>query len=204
MANELMIFDERIRKVWYDGRWWFSVIDVVGVLTDSVTPRNYWAKVKQRLAHTEGFVEVLTRCQQLKMRSPDGKMRSTDAADTETLLRIIQSIPSPKAEPFKRWLARVGTERLQEEMEPSLAEARLMQRYQRQGYSDRWIRQRMQSIRYRNGVTAEWGARGAETGQDFALLTDVLSVEEFDITTSNHKAFKRLKPSDNLENSETI
>ncbi len=204
MADEIMAFHERIRKVFLDGQWWFSVVDVVGVLTDSANPRFYWGKMKQRLAQDEGFVEVLTKCQQLKMRSPDGKMRSTDAADTETLLRIIQSIPSPKAEPFKRWLARVGTERIQEEVEPSLAEARLIRTYRRQGSSDDWIRQRMTSIRYRNGVTTEWGLRGAETGQDYAELTDTLSEGKFGITTGQHKEFKGLKPGDNLENSETI
>ena len=132
MADELAMFQDRIRKVWYQNEWWFSVVDVVAVLTDSPSPRQYWGMLKKRLAD-EGADQPLTDCLQLKMQAADGKMRTTDAATTETMLRIIQSIPSPKAEPFKQWLAKVGTERLQEEVEPSLAEERLIQAYQQEG-----------------------------------------------------------------------
>ena len=130
--------NERIRKIWHDGRWWYSVIDTVGLLSGSDNPRVYWAKLKERV-QDEGFAQVLTKCQQLKMRSADGKMRTTDAADRETLFRIGQSIPSPKAEPFKQWLARTAEERLQEEEQPSKAIDRLSRMYAQQGYTDEWI-----------------------------------------------------------------
>jgi DNA-damage-inducible protein D len=156
MANELTVFQDRIRKVWHANEWWFSVVDVVGVLTDSPTPRMYWADMKRQV-RAEGFVEVLVKIQQLKMRAADSKMRTTDAANTQTILRIIQSIPSPKAEPFKQWLAKVGTERLQEEAELTPAEKRLRARYRQLGYTDRWIDRRLEAIRHRNAVTGEWG-----------------------------------------------
>ncbi|MBF6589882.1 MAG: tyrosine-type recombinase/integrase [Ktedonobacterales bacterium] len=140
------IFDEQaaehIRRVWHDGQWFYSVIDVIGFLTDAKIPRNYWSDLKRKLAQDEGFAEPHAKIVQLKLRSPDGKLRETDCADTETLLRIIQSVPSPKAEPFKQWLARVGTERLQEMEDPALAAERLRKEYQRLGYSDAWITER--------------------------------------------------------------
>jgi hypothetical protein len=204
MADELAIYQERVRKTYLDGQWWFSVVDVVGVLTGSANPRFYWGKLKERLASIEGASETLTKCQQLKMKAADGKMRTTDAADTQTLLRIIQSIPSPKAEPFKRWLAQVGVERLQEEAEPSLAEERLIKLYRKKGYSESWIKQRMQSIVHRNAVTAEWLARGATEDGQVAALTDTLSVESLGVTTREHKDLKGLKPKDNLRDSETV
>ena len=149
-----------LRKVWYQNEWWFSVVDVVAVLTDSPSPRQYWGMLKKRLAD-EGVDPPLTDYLQLKMQAADGKMRTTDAATTQTVLRIIQSIPSPKAEPFKQWLAKVGTERLQEEVEPSLAEQRLIQAYRKKGHTDAWISQRLQQ-------RAERCGRQPATGPDLA------------------------------------
>jgi DNA-damage-inducible protein D len=203
MANELAVFQDRIRKVWYEGEWWFSVTDVVAVLTDSPNPRNYWAVLKRRLAD-EGADQTVTKCHQLKMRAADGKLRTTDAATTETLLRIIQSIPSPKAEPFKQWLAKVGTERAQEEDQPGKAEERLIQTYRRRGYTDAWISQRLKTIYTCNEVTSEWMDRGATKDKQIAALTDTLSVDSLGLTTGEHKALKDLRPRDNLRDSETI
>jgi DNA-damage-inducible protein D len=203
MANELAVFQDRIRRIWHQGEWWFSVVDVVGVLTDSPSPRQYWGMLKKRLAD-EGATQSLTNCLQLKMQSSDGKLYKTDAATTETMLRLIQSIPSPKAEPFKRWLAQVGTERLQEDTEPSLAEQRLIQIYRRKGYNDTWISQRLKTIYTRNEVTSEWTDRGATKDRQIAALTDTLSVDSLGLTTREHKELKGLKPRDNLRDSETI
>lgn len=200
--NTLALFQERIRRLWYEDDWWYSVVDVVGVLTDTPTPRVYWGVLKNRLK-AEGASEVFTNCKQLKLRSPDGKMRTTDAANTETLLRIVQSIPSPKAEPFKRWLAKVGTERLQEEAQPGVAEQRLVAKYRKKGYADEWITRRLQGIYYRGKVVAEWSSRGAGTGRQIAALTDDLNVGGFGITTGQHKAYKGLGPRDDLRDSET-
>jgi hypothetical protein len=191
-----------IRRVLHDGRWFFSVIDVVGALTDAPTPRMYWADMK-RTIHAEGFVELLEKVQRLKMRAADGKQRVTDAADTETMLRIIQSVPSPKAEPVKRWLARVGTERLEELDDPALAADRLRRDYQRLGYSAEWIKARLENVVTRNELTSEWHERGAEEGREFAILTDVLSRGTFDVSTAEHKATKGLKRSHNLRDSMT-
>jgi DNA-damage-inducible protein D len=202
MAGELEVFQDRIRRVWHEDEWWFSVVDVVEVLTDSPRPSKYWTDMKQRI-QDEGFVELSAKCGRLKMRSADGKMRITDAANTETLLRIIQSIPSPKAEPFKRWLAQVGTERLQEEAEVSLAEERLMKLYQKKGYTDQWIHARLEKIRARSAVTLEWGVRGAKEGREFAQLTDTLSKGTFDITTGEHRQIKGISGKHNLQDSMT-
>jgi DNA-damage-inducible protein D len=202
MANELAVFQDRIRKVWHEGEWWFSVVDVVEILTDSPSPRQYWGMLKKRLAD-EGADQPLTNCLQLKMRAADGKMRTTDAATTETLLRIIQSIPSPKAEPFKAWLAAVGTERIQEEVAPTLSELRLMNNYRRLGYTDKWITARMEKLRSRSAIVFEWGARGAVEGRQFAQLTDTLSKGTFDITTREHRQVKGLSGKHNLQDSMT-
>jgi DNA-damage-inducible protein D len=194
--------EERIRRVWYEGRWWFSIIDVIGVLTDSASPRKYWTAMKLRV-EDEGFREVATNCRQLKMTAADGKQRLTDAADTETLLRIIQSIPSPKAEPFKQWLARVGTERLQELENPALAADHMRRLYKQRGYSDEWIDKRLQGIVVRDELTTEWRERGASEGLEFAILTDVLHRGTFDLSTEKHKAVKHLAKRDNLRDSMT-
>ena len=204
MADELAIYQDRIRRVWYRDEWWFSVVDVVGVLADSVSPRIYWGKLKERMTKIEGAAELLTECQQLKMTSPDKKLRTTDAANTATILRIIQSIPSPKAEPFKRWLATVGSERAQEDDQPGKAEERLIASYRRKGYSEDWISQRLRNIYTRNEVTSEWSERGATKERQIAALTDTLSVGSLGITTRDHKTLKGLKQRDNLRDSETI
>ena len=203
---QLSIFDAeataQIRHVWHDGRWFFSVIDVVGLLTDSAKPRFYWADMKRRI-ETEGFREVLAKCQQLKMLAPDGKQRLTEAADAETLLRIIQSIPSPKAEPLKQWLARVGTERLREMENPALAADRLRQEYRRLGYDDEWIGQRLLNIVTRDELTEEWQQRGAEEGRQFAALTDTLHRGTFDVGVRDHRAIKHIGRAQNLRDSMT-
>ena len=203
----LAIFDEEqaeqtIRRAWHDGRWFFSVIDIVGLLTDAPKPRQYWFNMK-RYVRDEGFREVSQKIRQLKMEAPDGKQRLTDAADAETILRLVQSIPSPKAEPFKRWLARVGTERLREMEDPALAADRLRKEYERMGYSAEWIRARLKNVVVRDDLTIEWRERGAAEGREFALLTDTLSRGTFDLTTAEHKAVKGLKPRHNLRDSMT-
>ena len=202
MADELAVFQDRIRRVWHKGEWWFSVVDVIEILTDSPSPRQYWGMLKKRLAD-EGAYQPLTNCLQLKMKAADGKMRTTDAATTETLLRIIQSVPSPKAEPFKAWLAAVGTERIQEEVAPTLSELRLMNNYRKLGYTDKWITARMEKLRSRSAIVFEWGARGAVEGRQFATLTDTLSKGTFDITTREHRQVKGLSGKHNLQDSMT-
>jgi hypothetical protein len=202
MADELAIYQDHIRKVWHEDEWWFSVVDVVGVLTDSPNPRRYWMDMKRDLA-AEGFGEVYAQSVQLKMKAADGKLRTTDAANTETVLRIVQSIRSPKAEPFKRWLAKVGTERLQEDAELTLAEERLMKLYQKKGYTDQWVHARLEKIRARSAVTIEWDLRGAKEGREFAQLTDTLSRGTFDITTGEHRQMKGISTRHNLQDSMT-
>ncbi len=196
--------NERIRKVWHDGRWWYSVIDTVALLTESANPRVYWAKLKERLKD-EGFVEVLTKCQQLKMRSADGKMRTTDAADRETLFRIGESIPSPKAEPFKRWLARKADERLQDEEQQQSSKSieRLSQMYARKGYTDEWIGLRVKKILVRDAITLEWVERGARKSHQIAQLTSELHEGTFEITPAQHREVKDLPANANLQDSMT-
>lgn len=202
MADELAVFQDRIRKVWHEGQWWFSVVDVVGVLSESTNPRVYWSKLKGRLS-SEGADQSLTNCQQLKFLATDGKHYKSDAANTQTILRIVQSIPSKHAEPFKQWLAKVGTERLQEEAEFTASERRLASIYRRQGYVDSWIQDRLRNIRGRNATTEEWGSRGAKKGKEYAALTDTLSLGKFDLTTREHRQVKGLAARDNLQDSET-
>ncbi|MGH2517061.1 MAG: BRO-N domain-containing protein [Ktedonobacterales bacterium] len=194
--------DRHIRRVWHDGRWFFSIVDVIGVLTESLNPRNYWNMLKHRLAE-EGATETYTTCVQLKMTAPDGKQRLTDAADTEAVLRIVQSVPSPKAEPFKQWLARVGTERLQEQENPELVADRMRKEYERLGYSDVWISERLKNVVIRNDLTDEWRERGAEEGREFAILTDTLCKGTFDITTAEHRKVKHIPVRQNLRDSMT-
>jgi DNA-damage-inducible protein D len=201
MANELAVFQDRIRRVWHEGEWWFSVVDVAGVLTDSPNPRNSWSMLKRKLVD-EGGSETYRNCVQLKMQAPDGKMRSTDAANTKTILRIIQSIPSPNAEPVKQWLAAVGAEKAQEQV-PTVAELRLMANYRRQGYNDEWIAARMKKLGSRSVIVFEWGSRGATEGRQFALLTDTLSKGTFEITTREHRQVKGLSGKHNLQDSMT-
>lgn len=203
--------DQPIRSAWDAEReeWYFSVVDVVGVLTDQKDQRgasNYWAKLKQRLK-AEGADELLTNCQQLKLRSKDGKRRLTDVADTEQLLRIIQSIPSPKAEPFKLWLAQVGRERIEETIDPEQAIDRALETYLKKGYSEEWVHQRLLAIRIRNELTDEWSKRGVQKGREYAILTDEISKAWSGMTTRQYKDLKGLKKEnlrDNMSDLELV
>lgn len=188
-------FDDNIRYVWHkqEEEFYFSVVDVVGVLTeqpDYQSARNYWKVTKKRLVD-EG-AQLVTNCNRLKMPAADGKMRMTDVANMEQLLRIIQSIPSPKAEPFKQWLAQVGKERLDETIDPQIAIERAVETYRKQGYSEKWIKQRMNSIDARNELTAEWHRAGVESGKDFAALTNVLTKAWSGLTVGQYKDLKGL------------
>ncbi len=194
MDNKIQIFeDKKIRTAWNEEteEWYFSVVDVVGVLTDSPNPRKYWSVLKTRLKK-EGN-ESATNCSQLKLKShTDGKSYKTDVADTEQLLRIIQSIPSPKAEPFKMWLAQVGRERIDETIDPELAIDRAIETYQKKGYSDEWIHQRILSIRVRNALTDEWDKHGVQKGVEYAILTDEITKAWSGMTTRKYKNLKGL------------
>ena len=196
MKNEIQLFeDQKIRVAWDAEReeWYFSIVDVVSVLTDSPdynTGRKYWNKLKQRLKD-EGS-ELVTNCHQLKMRAADGKNRLTDVADTEQLLRIIQSIPSKKAEPFKAWLAMVGRERIEETIDPEQAIDRALDTYLKKGYSEEWIHQRLLAIRIRNELTDEWKKRGVQKGKEYAILTDEISRAWSGMTTGQYKRLKGL------------
>ena len=182
---------KKIRKTLYNNEWWFSVVDVCEVLTESVDAGAYWRKLKQRLAE-EGS-EVVTICHGLKLSAPDGKMRETDCANTEGIFRIIQSVPSPKAEPFKRWLAKVGYERVQEIENPELATKRTMMLYKLKGYSDDWIEKRMRGIAIREELTDEWQKRGAKEDKDYEILTAEISKAAFGVTPSEYKEIKGLQ-----------
>lgn len=200
--NKLAIFEEKtIRREWYKEDWYFSVIDVVEVLVENnKRPRKYWSDLKQKLI-SEGFVEVSEKIGQLKMLAKDGKMRLTDVADTKTLLRIIQTIPSPKAEPFKRWLAQVGTERLEEIVNPELAINRAKETYIRKGYEDTWITQRLKTIDNRKELTDTWKERGAKD-RDYAILTDEIYKSTFNMNTAQYKELKGIsKTKRNLRDS---
>jgi hypothetical protein len=191
--HKIIVFQEtEIRRVWYNEEWWFSIIDVVEVLTESPRPRKYWNALKTKLQN-EGYIELSQFLGQLKMQSPDGKMRETDAANTEGMFRIIQSIPSPKAEPFKLWLAKVGYERIQEIENPELAAVRAKENYQALGYSEEWIERRMQSIAIRTQLTEEWKNRGVQEGLEYALLTAEISRATFGLTPAEYKKLKSLK-----------
>ena len=183
---------KEIRKTIYNNEWWFSVIDVIAVLTDSKNPRDYWYKMKIRVNKEDGF-EPSTVCRQLKLQSPDRKMRKTDCANTEGIFRLIQSIPSPKAEPFKRWLAKIGYERVQEIEDPELATKRTRMLYKAKGYSGDWIEKRMRGIAIREELTDEWKQRGAKEQKDYAILTADISKATFGMTPSEYKEYKNLK-----------
>ena len=203
--QEIQLFNERkIRTVWDDKeeKWYFSVVDVVGALTDSTDPRNYWKVLKNRLLK-EGN-QTVTNCNQLKLLAADGRMRLTDIADQEQLFRLIQSIPSPKAEPFKVWIAQVASERLDEMQDPELTIERAMTDYRRLGYSESWINQRLKSIEVRKELTDEWKRCGVEA-QQYASLTDIVTMAWAGKTTKSYKAFKGLKKEnlrDNMTNVE--
>ena len=199
MSNIKLFESKQIRSIWSEKeqKWFFSVIDVVGALTDSPDPKDYWYRIKKR--EKISGVELSTICQQLKLEAPDGKLRATDCANTEGLLRIIQSIPSPKAEPFKLWLARVGYERLEEIENPELAAKRIRELYKAKGYSDEWIEKRVRGIAIRDELTNEWKKRGVKEHLEYAILTAEISRATFGMTPSEYKEFKALdKQRDNL------
>jgi len=193
ITTKVAIFQKKeIRKTIYKSEWWFSIIDVIEALTDSVNPRDYWYKMKIRVKDDDGL-ELSTICRQLKLIAPDGKMRETDCANTEGMFRIIQSIPSPKAEPFKRWLARVGYERVKEIEDPELATKRTRAIYKAKGYSNAWIEKRMRGIEVRETLTNEWKKRGVKEGQEYAILTAEISKATFGMTPNEYQKFKGLE-----------
>jgi len=192
-ASRIALFEgKQIRKSFVDGEWWFSVVDVVGALTDSENPNDYWYKMKIRITDEDGF-QLSTICRQLKLSAPDGKMRETDCSNTEGLFRIIQSIPSPKAEPFKQWLAKVGYERVQEIENPELGMQRMRELYRQKGYPESWVEERMRGIVIREDLTNEWDNRGADTPRDYGILTAEISKATFGVTPSEYKEVKGLK-----------
>lgn len=198
---------QRVRTHWDEEaeKWYFSIVDVVAILTDSADARKYWSKLKQRL-RAEGN-ETVTNCHQLKMLAIDGKMRLTDVADTEQLLRLVQSIPSPKAEPFKLWLAEVGYERLEEAEDPEKSIDRAMEMYLRKGYSKEWVNQRLKSIEIRKDLTDEWDKRGVKKGREYAILTDEITKAWSGLTVKDYKKVKGLKKQnlrDNMTNMELV
>ena len=208
--DQIQLFEnKRIRTAWDAEKeeWFFSIVDVVAVLTDQPDQRgasNYWAKLKQRLKE-EGADQLLTNCQQLKLKSPkDGKRYNTDVADTEQLLRIIQSIPSPKAEPFKLWLAQVGRERIEETIDPELTIDRALETYLKKGYSREWINQRLQAIQVRKELTDEWDARGVQKGVEYAILTDEITKAWSGMNTRQYKNLKGLKKENLRDNMTTL
>ena len=209
--NQIKLFEEKKVRAVYDDveeKWYFSIVDVCGVLTESkdpLTARKYWNKLKQRLKE-EGN-ETVTNCHQLKLQAADGKMRKTDVADTEQLFRLIQSIPSPKAEPFKQWMAQVAALRLDQMQDPELGIQQALADYKRLGYSDNWINQRLKSIEIRKDLTDEWKRRGLEEGVQFATLTDIIYHTWAGMTAREYKKFKGLKKEnlrDNMTNRELV
>ncbi len=183
---------KKIRKTIFNNEWWFSVTDVIAALTDSIDARDYWYRMKVRVKNESGF-QLSTNCRQLKLEANDGKKYATDCANTETMFRIIQSIPSPKAEPFKMWLARVGYERVKEIEDPELAAKRTAAIYKAKGYPDDWIDKRMRGIAVRKTLTDEWEKRGAREDIDYAILTNEIMQGAFDMTVEGYKKFKNLK-----------
>lgn len=207
--DKIQLFEEkRIRTAWDEEKeeWYFSVVDVVAVLTDQPDARHastYWAVLKKRL-NNEGAGQLLTNCKQLKMTASDGRKRLTDVADTEQLLRIIQSIPSPKAEPFKLWLAQVGRERIEETIDPELTIERALETYLKKGYTREWINQRLQAIQVRKELTDEWDARGVQKGVEYAILTDEISRAWSGMSTRQYKNLKGLKKENLRDNMTTL
>ena len=205
---EIKIFDDKQVRTHWDSeqeKWFIAIVDVIAVLTESIDPNAYWRKLKQRLK-IEGN-ETVTNCHGLKMVAADGKMRMTDVADTEQLFRLIQSIPSPKAEPFKIWQAQVAAERLDEMQDPELSIDRALEQYVKLGYTESWINQRLKSIEIRKELTDEWKSRGLKEGQQFATLTDIITKAWAGKTTKEYKVFKGLKKEnlrDNMTNTELI
>lgn len=209
MDNEIKLFEgNQIRSLWDSEKeeWYFSVVDVVGVLTDSKNPRDYWYRVKKRMSEEEKS-ELSTFCRQLKMESSDGKKYNTDATDIQGIFRIIQSVPSPKAEPFKMWLAEVGKERIDEIIDPELTIDRALETYLKKGYTREWINQRLQAIQVRKELTDSWQDHGVKEGKDFAILTNEITKAWSGMTTRQYKDYKGLKKQnlrDNMSTTELI
>ena len=209
MSDDVKIFEgSQIRSVWDNEReeWYFSIVDVIGSLTESNNPRDYWYRVKKRMSEEEKS-ELSTSCRQLKLKAPDGKMRLTDVADMQGIFRIIQSVPSPKAEPFKMWLAEVGKERIDEIIDPELTIDRALEGYARKGYSREWINQRLQAIQVRKELTDTWQDHGVKAGNEYAILTNEISKAWSGMTTREYKDFKGLKKEnlrDNMSTTELI
>ena len=207
-SKSIILFNQnQIRRHWDEENelWYFSIVDIIGILTESINPQAYWRKLKERLKK-EGN-ETVTNCHGLKMQAADGKMRLTDVADTEQLLRLIQSVPSPKVEPFKLWLAKVGYERIEETEDPELAFDRAMRTYLKKGYSREWINQRLKSIEVRKELTDEWHTRGMEEGLEYAILTDEITKAWSGKSVRQYKKLKRLKKQnlrDNMSNLELV
>jgi len=204
--NKIQLFeDKRIRTAWDEEReeWYFSIVDVVAVLTDSENPRRYWSDLKRKIK-AEGADELYEKIVQLKMLSADGKRYLTDVADTQQLLRVIQSIPSPKAEPFKRWLAEVGRERIEETIDPELSIDRALETYLKKGYTREWINQRLQAIQVRKELTDEWDARGVQKGVEYAILTDEISRAWSGMNTRQYKRLKGLTKENLRDNMSTL
>ena len=196
-SKELILLENRkIRRKEYKGEWFYSVVDIIEILTESKDPSAYWRKLKQRLYDEES--EVVTNCHGLKLPAKDGKLRATDCANRETIFRIIQSVPSPNAEPFKLWFARLAEERIQEVIDPSLAIERARQTYLKKGYTEEWVNARIKGIPARNALTDEWKNRGVTDNKDFAILTNEISKGTFGITIQKHKAIKSLDKKQNL------
>lgn len=191
--NRLAVFEgKRIRKTLHNNEWWFSIIDVIEVLTGSDRPRKYWNDLKKKLI-LEGYFEVSEKIGQFKMPAPDGKMRLTDCANTETMFRIIQSIPSPRVEPLKRWLAKVGKERIDEIEDPQLAMDRMKELYEKKGYPKDWIDKRLRGIAVRQDLTGEWNNRGVQTEKEYAILTNEIMQGTFDLKVEEYKQLKQLE-----------
>lgn len=204
--NEIKLYENKvIRSVWDEENeeWFFSVVDVVGVLTESANPRRYWSDLKRKLKE-EGADQLYEKIVQLKMKAPDGKMRATDAANMQGIFRIIQSIPSPKAEPFKMWLAEVGKERVDEIVDPELSIDRALRTYLQKGYSREWINQRLQAIQVRKELTDVWQDHGVKDGVEFAILTNEISKAWSGMTTGQYKVFKNLKKENLRDNMSTL
>jgi len=191
--SRIVVFQEQaIRRTWHQKEWWFSVVDVVGVLSGSNIARRYWSDLKRKLAQEAGSDQPYEKIVQLKLTAPDGKQRDTDCANTETLLRIVQSIPSPRAEPFKRWLAQVGYERIKEIENPELASARARELYEAKGYPKAWIEKRLRSVAIRGELTDEWKQRGVQEGREYAILTAEIARATFGVTPGVHGNIKGL------------
>ena len=192
--NHIVVFNDlTIRRIFHNEEWWFSIIDVISVLSESNNPRRYWSDLKKQLVEKEEFFQLYEKIVQLKLASADGKKYNTDCANTETIFRIIQSIPSPKAEPFKRWLAKVGYERVQEIEDPELASHRAREIYKAKGYPDAWIEKRMRGIQIRSELTEEWKNRDVGSNKEYAILTAEISKATFGMTPSEYKQLKGLE-----------